>query len=943
MGRSRTRVANSEKDAILWRIKHGFGAASTTGKTKYNPASVEQERLPTIPAGPQSPPALTRRSTSMLPALTARPDGPAKSSRKTEAARIEQMYANRANDFYLKALALASPRALPPADDAPPPAAEDGNGRRGLRRAIGRVIDGKRPRWDKALHNLKKVDSQQWDLLRKRFHKFTKDALHAEEALVATLLAQSEALEKRNAIMTARQEARILMRRRSSMRSPSPEVQAKETLRAKVDSVLQTSGRPERTNPAWGGVGWRYSVADGEDAKLRRGRQQEQQLGEMATAFDQRQESFAGGAQRLLEGKGHRLADSDVQRRAMDKCLFGLRANRWTQQPLRLASNVLSPRIGHASDEYAKPLAVAGSSGNGPLVPVYERQFETDVYVDEEPEPEPEVRWTLYASIWGPRCEDSDGLDFVDHEEVIFERFISDWQSMLRLGLGKMIVKNDDDGAMDEDEDGVPDEVEDVGAVMLMNNHLCTLAWTMYSDAVYGGSGSLDIGCKLNQGWKAFTDECGIWSHKSEKDATCANSLIFIEVDRIDRETSAAIALQATFRGHQVRREHSFGFVAADYNDQAEMDQDAKAADAVEAQMAHYDGIGAASRAAMDLISDPVKDFKKKTDNQLNRVEFMVALVKMAIERFIRSKELTDVSDAVECLFVEFIQPALAVPLAGCEQPRVPLPDSFRQQHCYTRQMSEQLEAHAPSLRVIFAGLARLTFEAARTVGVKMPKATKNERVHQRGAKWIKVPGYVSYAFWRRFIEALFPPSVLELRKTTLCFQYSQMVVIDGSSGDGRLKDRNLPFEGFLEAIVRMATWLPLPTDELIASVGSTKAKYKHAGPWIAALEQREDPESLLALKANQACEWGSVPPEKTAGDMPQRLRHLGDVLVHKIRQPKPEEETKAPLASLTRPEFRRWALANMPEAHDYALSERWSEQKLIGESLASAHLRHAS
>ena len=31
---------------------------------------------------------------------------------------------------------------------------------------------------------------------------------------------------------------------------------------------------------------------------------------------------------------------------------------------------------------------------------------------------------------------------------------------------------------------GVPDEVEDVGAVLLANNELYTLAWRLYSDAV---------------------------------------------------------------------------------------------------------------------------------------------------------------------------------------------------------------------------------------------------------------------------------------------------------------------------------------------------------------------------------------------------------------------------------------------------------------------------
>ena len=116
----------------------------------------------------------------------------------------------------------------------------------------------------------------------------------------------------------------------------------------------------------------------------------------------------------------------------------------------------------------------------------------------------------------------------------------------------------------------------------------------------------------------------------------------------------------------------------------------------------------AASRAGITLASDPSIELAKKADNQLNRIEFGCALVKTAIERFVKSKELSDVGAAVGALFASHIQPALEAPRAGCQQPRLPKPDTFRLAVCYTPEMSEALAASAATLRVIFAGLAQV-------------------------------------------------------------------------------------------------------------------------------------------------------------------------------------------------------------------------------------------
>ena len=86
-------------------------------------------------------------------------------------------------------------------------------------------------------------------------------------------------------------------------------------------------------------------------------------------------------------------------------------------------------------------------------------------------------------------------------------------------------------------------------------------------------------------------------------------------------------------------------------------------------------------------MDDKANDFRSKMDAQLSRQEFVAALVKTAIERFVKSKqnpgnELADVSDAVEKLFSEHMVPAPAPahPLP-CYPPSPLLPSPTQRAH----------------------------------------------------------------------------------------------------------------------------------------------------------------------------------------------------------------------------------------------------------------------
>ena len=256
-----------------------------------------------------------------------------------------------------------------------------------------------------------------------------------------------------------------------------------------------------------------------------------------------------------------------------------------------------------------------------------------------------------------------------------------------------------------------------------------------YSDCVYGMGSDIELGIKQNDGWMAFCNEIGIWGSMSRKDQASKNNLIFMCVDKTDRATAGLIAEQARSPEHSPHRTQSREGGRSSPWGGGRASAGGTPGDAHHGDGHHHDhseDVEAASRRALEAASDSANDFKIKADRQLSRAEFVAALVKLAIERFVKSKqnpnnELDDVSDAVERLFIEYIEPRLADPLPGHKLPKLPSPDAFRTAVCYTREMSHALSRLAPSLRVLFAGLAKLSFENGRAVPPALPKVGKTK------------------------------------------------------------------------------------------------------------------------------------------------------------------------------------------------------------------------
>lgn len=265
--------------------------------------------------------------------------------------------------------------------------------------------------------------------------------------------------------------------------------------------------------------------------------------------------------------------------------------------------------------------------------------------------------------------------------QVRLTRFANDWSRALEMGLVRMILRNDDEGDdwVDKDGDGIPDEVEEVGEAIWLHNQLLYATFSHYASL----NGSLDA-ITLNS-WNAFVHDCGLplkgRRYRKESDF----DLIFLEADACGKIVSrgGTIALfrnsdthNRGARGHRAAAPaaqgnvREFGHNASMLDDPSPADLDWRASAHVTAQL-------------QPQVLPRQQRLVMEKEHQLSRSEFLIALVRIAINIFVLPNIVPDVSDAMDRLLGVVVQvrsghiPVRDAPPGGACQTLASLPLSL--------------------------------------------------------------------------------------------------------------------------------------------------------------------------------------------------------------------------------------------------------------------------
>ena len=170
---------------------------------------------------------------------------------------------------------------------------------------------------------------------------------------------------------------------------------------------------------------------------------------------------------------------------------------------------------------------------------------------------------------------------------------------------------------------------------------------------------------------------------------------------------------------------------------------------------------------------------KENDDRALMGFEFLEIIVRVAVAKYIKSKEVDDVSEAVEALCTRCIAPNL------CPE-AVIKPNDFREQKLYFEEIAEIYEDHEPFLRAVYTFYSSL-----------------------HGHKLMQMEGWISLC---EACELIGPKTGVSKREAKLIYAWSQMQVADEIKK--RTKMISMTFVDFLEAVARLSELISPPTTE---------------------------------------------------------------------------------------------------------------------------------
>ena len=232
--------------------------------------------------------------------------------------------------------------------------------------------------------------------------------------------------------------------------------------------------------------------------------------------------------------------------------------------------------------------------------------------------------------------------------------------------------------------------------------------------------------------------------------------------------------------------------------------------------------------------------------NSLSRHEFLQCIVRLAIESYSKTGKATHVGEAISrlCKLMATSCPA-EVNQHGNE---------FRRKRCYTEDVDASLRRHETSLRSIFEVYSAL-----------------NTDIHDR----LQTRRMMSAGEFYTFVEhvGLFQMGQLSSFAAKLIFKWSIIrTAVDHEEGS-LIKLRNMHFEDFLEALVRIACVIAQPTDTELAESGA-----EDAGEFLLVLRASSESEYARFVERRRV-EWNNEPKQ-----LPSRcMTHLMALLLRII------------------------------------------------------------
>ena len=264
---------------------------------------------------------------------------------------------------------------------------------------------------------------------------------------------------------------------------------------------------------------------------------------------------------------------------------------------------------------------------------------------------------------------------------------------------------------------------------------------------------------------------------------------------------------------------------------------------AVDTKADHLAKAAAAARAEAGHKAEASTDELKA----LRRTEFFSALIMISLVKYVRSGATATLAEGMQKLMDDVILPSINYDV-------LPDPNTFRKT-CYVKSVSSELATNAASLRALHSKLGEVEFGK---------QSLANTRIGIRT--------------WITFARAMdFVGIDLTIRECELCFVWSRM----SASGPPSAKDDLLSFEGFLEALCRLASIKALPTDIEVEEKGCADA-----GQYVLLMNstdetQREFEQMLKGRRVG----WGGTP----AQTLDRCVAHVISIMIRSIEAASPQ------------------------------------------------------